>query len=86
MKRGKRFLENENMFIYVGAAIFILLAVALGIIMYMTTRTEVRIEGNVAQEQLENTENVTSDIGKTVDEQKQNTDISKEKEDDSKER
>ena len=73
MKRGKRFLENENMFIYVGAAIFILLAVALGIIMYMTTRTEVRIEGNVAQEQLENTENVTSDIGKTVDEQKQNT-------------
>lgn len=71
MKRGKRFIENENMFIYVGAAIFILLAVALGIIMYMTTRTGVRIEGNVAQEQEseKDTENVTAEIGKTVEEQ-----------------
>lgn len=75
MRRGKRFLENDNMFIYVGTAIFILLAVALGIIMYMTTRTGVRIEGNVAQEQeIENdTESVTSDIGKTVEEQTQTT-------------
>lgn len=69
MKRGKRFIENENMFIYVGATIFILLAVSLGIIMYMTTRTGVKIEGNVAQEGEEYTENVTSDIGKTVEEQ-----------------
>lgn len=75
MKRGKRFIENENMFIYVGAAIFILLAVALGIIMYMTTRTGVRIEGNVAQEQQpeRDTESVTSDIGKTVEEQNSET-------------
>ena len=74
MRRGKRFLENDNMFIYVGIAIFILLAVALGIIMYMTTRTGVRIEGNVAQEQQteRNTESVTSEIGKTVEEQTQN--------------
>ena len=67
MKRGKRFLENDNTFIYVGTAIFILLAVVLGIIMYMTTRTGVRIEGNVSKEQ-EITENVTSDIGKKVGE------------------
>lgn len=70
MRRGKRFLENDNMFIYVGTAIFILLAVALGIIMYMTTRTGVRIENSeyFAQEQ-EESETVTSEIGKTVEEQ-----------------
>ena len=83
MRRGKRFLENDNIFIYVGTAIFILLSIALGIIMYMTTKTEVRVEGNVAQEQ-EYTENVTSEIGKSVEEQKEqvpnveNTDNSKE--------
>ena len=74
MRRGKRFIENENMFIYVGTAIFILLAIALGIIMYMTTKTEVGIEGNVAQEQQieRDTESVTSEIGKTVEEQTEN--------------
>lgn len=74
MRRGKRFLENENMFIYVGTIIFILLAIALGIIMYMTTRTGVRIEGNIAQEQQaeSNTESVASEIGKTVEEQTEN--------------
>lgn len=73
MKRGKRFLENDNMFIYVGTAIFILLAVALGIIMYMTTKTGVKIENSeyFAQEQdvQEKTDTVTSEIGKTVEEQ-----------------
>ena len=74
MRRGKRFIENENMFIYVGTAIFILLAIALGIIMYMTTRTDVGIDGNVAQEQQveRDTESVTSEIGKTVEEQTEN--------------
>jgi len=71
MKRGKRFLENDNTFIYVGTAIFSLLAVALGIIMYMTTRTGVRIENSeqLSQEIQENTETVTNEIGKTVEEQ-----------------
>ena len=74
MRRGKRFLENDNTFIYVGTAIFIMLAIALGIIMYMTTKNGVRIEngsGQASKEQeiLENTETVTSDIGKTVEEQ-----------------
>ena len=77
MKRGKRFLENDNTFIYVGTAIFILLAVALGIIMYMTTRTGVRIENSeyFAQEQetQEKTDTVTSEIGKTVEEQENST-------------
>ena len=76
MRRGKRFFENDNLFIYVGAVVFILLAVALGIIMYMTTRTGVRIEnGKTSQEQQvqENTEAVTSEIGKTVEEQQNPT-------------
>lgn len=75
MKRGKRFLENDNTFIYVGTAIFILLAVALGIIMYMTTRTGFRIEnseyfGQEVQEDVD-TETVTTEIGKSVEEQEQ---------------
>lgn len=76
MKRGKRFFENDNLFIYVGAAIFILLAVALGIIMYMTSKTGVRIEnGQTSQEPQvqESTETVTSEIGKTVEEQQNPT-------------
>ena len=83
MKRGKRFLKNDNMFIYVGTAIFILLAIALGIIMYMTTRTGVRIENSEQfgkeQQIQENTETVTSEIGKTVEEQQKTTqpDVSK---------
>lgn len=84
MKKGKRFLENDNTFIYVGTAIFILLAVALGIIMYMTTRTGVRIENSeyFAQEQeaQEETDTVTSDIGKTVEEQEKT--VSKESSED----
>jgi len=79
MKRGKRFLENENMFIYVGTAVFVLLAVALGIIMYMMTKTGVRIENSeqFGQEIQENTdtETVTTEIGKSVDEQQSNTQI-----------
>lgn len=76
MRRGKKFLENDNLFIYVGAVVFILLAVALGIIMYMTTRTGVRIEnGQTSQEEQvqDNTETVTSEIGKTVEEQQNST-------------
>lgn len=73
MRRGKRFLENDNLFIYVGTAIFVLLAVALGIVMYMTSKTGVRIENSeqLSQEVPENkeTETVTSEIGKTVEEQ-----------------
>ena len=74
MKRGKRFFENDNMFIYVGTVIFFVLAIALGIIMYMMTRTSAKIENNSAQvsqdQQIENdTESVATEIGKTVEEQ-----------------
>ena len=53
MKRGKGLFENENMFIYVGTAIFFVLAIALGIIMYMLTKTTNELEngaGIVVQE------------------------------------
>lgn len=69
MKRGKRFLENDNMFIYVGTVIFILLAISIGIIMYMSTRTGVRIENADQFSKENNTETVNTEMGKTVEEQ-----------------
>ena len=74
MKRGKRFLENDNLFIYVGTAIFFILAISLGIIMFMMNRTATKIEnesGQVVQESQvnENAESASTEIGKTVEEQ-----------------
>lgn len=75
MKRGKRFLENDNMFIYVGTVIFILLAISIGIIMYMSTRTGVRIENaeQFSKETQNNTETVNTEMGKTIEEQQSST-------------
>ena len=74
MKRGKRFLENDNLFIYVGTAIFFVLAIALGIIMFMLNKTTSKLEngsGQVIQESQtgENAESVSTEIGKSVQEQ-----------------
>ena len=79
MKRGKRFLENDNLFIYVGTAIFFILAIALGIIMYMMNRTATKLEnesGQVVQESqvTENAESASTDMGKTVAEQENSED------------
>ena len=71
MKRGKRSFENDNTYIYVGTAIFILFAIALAIIMYMTTKAGVRIQNaeQFAEENVqEDIETVISDIGKKVEE------------------
>ena len=78
MRRGKRFFENENLLIYIGAAIFIILAISIGIIMYMGAKsnTEVGKENTVVQEQKEeneDTESASTSIGKTVEEQQDNT-------------
>ena len=53
MRRGRKFFENENLLIYVGAAIFIILAISIGIIMYMGAKsnTEVGQENTIVQEQ-----------------------------------
>lgn len=83
MKKGKRFLENENFIIYVGTAIFFILAISIGIVMYMTTRTNSQIGKNLENNVSENkdggeqTENVSTSIGKTVEEQ-ENTQVNSE--------
>ena len=82
MKRGKRFLKNNNIYIYMGTVIFFVFAIALGIIMYMLSRTTSKInnEANqIAQQSSQQEqqsglsedgfENVSTEIGKTVDEQ-----------------
>lgn len=76
MKSGKRFFKNENIFIYIGTVVFLFLAIALCVTMYLTSRTGVKIEngsGEVSKENLidNDTESVTSNIGKTVEEQKE---------------
>lgn len=76
MKRGRRFLENDNLLIYGGIAVFAILAVAIGIIMYMTSKSknEENIGNPVEQSQTveESTESASTDIGKTVEEQEGN--------------
>lgn len=72
-------MKRDNLFIYVGTAIFILLAIALGIIMYMLTKTDVNLENNqgqvgeVLQEVEQETESVTTELGKTVEELLENS-------------
>lgn len=73
MKREKRFFENDNLFIYVGTAIFFVLAIALGIIMFMLNKTTSKLEngsGQVIQESQtgENAESVSTEIGKSIQE------------------
>lgn len=74
MKREKKFFDNERLIIYVGTAIFFILAVSIGIVMYMSTKKDLEISertSNVTEEMQneENTENASTSIGKTVEEQ-----------------
>ncbi len=83
MKRGKRFFEKDNLFIYVGTAIFFILAIALGIIMFMLSRTTSKLKnesGQVVQESQtgENAESVSTEIGKSVQEQEKKDEVKNE--------
>ena len=79
MKRGKRFLEKDNWLRYIGTAIFFILAIALGIIMYMTSETGVKLQNQVSQVEEENKgqesqeqekiESASTEMGKTIEEQ-----------------
>ena len=51
MKREKKFFENERLIIIVGTAIFFILAISIGIVMYMSTKKNLEIS--------ERTSNVT---------------------------
>lgn len=83
MKREKKFFENERLIIYVGTAIFFILAVSIGIVMYMSTKKNLEISekpSNVTEEtqKEENTENASTSIGKTVEEQTEQGSLIKE--------
>lgn len=72
MKRGKRFYEKENFIIYIGTAIFFVLAISVGIVIYMTTKANSNIgkeNGKSITEKIENLEDASSNIGKTIEEQ-----------------
>ena len=74
MKREKKFFDNERLIIYVGTAIFFILAVSIGIVMYMSTKKDLEISertSNVTEEtqKEENTENASTIVSKTVEEQ-----------------
>lgn len=72
MKKGRKFYENENLIIYVGTAIFFILAISVGIVMYMTTKANSNIGKETSKsptENIENVEDASSNMGKTVEEQ-----------------
>lgn len=81
MKKGRKFYENENLIIYVGTAIFFILAISVGIVMYMTTKANSKIGNEIGKsttENIENVEDASSNMGKTVEEQEK---IAKQKND-----
>lgn len=77
-------MKRDKLFIYIGTAVFFLLAIALGIIMFMMTKTASKLENEssqVGQNGDEISERVSTEIGKGVNEQTSdnnttNTDVS----------
>lgn len=77
-------MKRDKLFIYIGTAVFFLLAIALGIIMFMMTKTASKLENEssqVGQNGDEISERVSTEIGKGVNEQTgdnntTNTDVS----------
>ena len=75
MKKKIFFKNNENIIIYVVTAVFLIIAISVGISMYMKTGTNQEISENTEKGSDENNlksqeiEDVSSGIGKTVEEQ-----------------
>lgn len=70
-------MKRDKLFIYIGTAVFFLLAIALGIIMFMMTKTASKLENEqsqVGQSDEEISERVSTEIGKGVNEQTSNND------------
>lgn len=69
-------MKRDKLFIYIGTVVFFLLAIALGIIMYMLSRTAGKLENDSSQISSKSndggqeiSESVSSEIGKKVEEQ-----------------
>ena len=75
MKKKSFFKNNENIIIYVVTAVFLIIAISVGISMYMKTETNQEISENTEKGSDENNlksqeiEDVSSGIGKTIKEQ-----------------
>lgn len=75
MKKKIFFKNNENIIIYVVTAVFLIIAISVGISMYMKTGTNQEISENTEKGSDENNlksqeiEDVSSGIGKTIEEQ-----------------
>ena len=70
-------MKRDKLFIYIGTAVFFLLAIALGIIMFMMTKTASKLkneQSQVGQSGEEISERVSTEIGKGVNEQTSNND------------
>ena len=70
-------MKRDKLFIYIGTVVFFLLAIALGIIMFMLTKTASKLENEqsqVGQSGEEISERVSTEIGKGVNEQTSNND------------
>ena len=70
-------MKRDKLFIYIGTVVFFLLAIALGIIMFMMTKTASKLENEqsqVGQSGEEISERVSTEIGKGVNEQTSNND------------
>ena len=52
--------KNENLIIYVGTAIFFILAISVGIVMYMTTKANSKVGNETGKSITENIENIDS--------------------------
>ena len=74
MKRDKNVKEKGNLLIYAGTAIFFILAILIGIVVYNTTKTNSNNENNIGSnieenQEIQETESASTEIGKTVEEQ-----------------
>lgn len=69
-------MKKENLLIYAGSAIFFVLVISLGFFMYKAIDEQSKVGENTEikqQEQIEETENASTEIGKTVEEQENET-------------
>lgn len=92
MKKGKRVLKNNNLYISLGTIIFVIIVITFGAIIYRVIKNENKEQNEVKeitqQAQTENkienttkdTEKVSVEIGKTVEEQEKNIEETKQQE------